>query len=259
MPSAATTMDVGLRTCGACAASAIDQPGTGRGNGSRSGSPASPRAISKAMMRAKTRQEAGTHGISPPWATGRLDGLVKRPLVDQNTSWFVGRRILSPVPVCLNVKTNRRNFPSRHAYRGRKRFLLDKELPTCPRRPLSFPTSRRDSGVTASLERSLQESVAIRRRTHFAEAPAARGDAPLVGAEGQQCHWQVSRPEQSSGRRDLRAALPPDAGCYRPNVRGRGQDASEKQALFYEEDRERFEAAVAALGRLFQNWDGVKT
>ena len=27
----------------------------------------------------------------------------------------------------------------------------------------------------------------------------------------------------------------------------------------YEEDRERFEAAVAALGRLFQNWDGVKT
>jgi hypothetical protein len=27
----------------------------------------------------------------------------------------------------------------------------------------------------------------------------------------------------------------------------------------YEEDRERFGAAVAALGRLFQSWDGVKT
>jgi len=27
----------------------------------------------------------------------------------------------------------------------------------------------------------------------------------------------------------------------------------------YEEDRERFEAAAAALGRLFQSWDGVKT
>ncbi len=26
----------------------------------------------------------------------------------------------------------------------------------------------------------------------------------------------------------------------------------------YDEDRERFEAAVAALGRLFQSWDGVK-
>lgn len=26
----------------------------------------------------------------------------------------------------------------------------------------------------------------------------------------------------------------------------------------YEEDRERFEAAAAALGRLFQTWDGVK-
>ncbi|MGA2702561.1 MAG: hypothetical protein ABSH35_15890 [Isosphaeraceae bacterium] len=26
----------------------------------------------------------------------------------------------------------------------------------------------------------------------------------------------------------------------------------------YEEDRERFEAAAAALGRLFQSWDGVK-
>ncbi len=26
----------------------------------------------------------------------------------------------------------------------------------------------------------------------------------------------------------------------------------------YEEDHERFEAAVAALGRLFQSWDGVK-
>jgi hypothetical protein len=26
----------------------------------------------------------------------------------------------------------------------------------------------------------------------------------------------------------------------------------------YEEDRERFEAAVAALGRLFQTWDGIK-
>ncbi len=27
----------------------------------------------------------------------------------------------------------------------------------------------------------------------------------------------------------------------------------------YEEDRERFEAAAAALGRLFQSWDGLKT
>jgi len=27
----------------------------------------------------------------------------------------------------------------------------------------------------------------------------------------------------------------------------------------YEEDRERFEAGVAALGRLFQSWDDVKT
>ena len=27
----------------------------------------------------------------------------------------------------------------------------------------------------------------------------------------------------------------------------------------YEEDRERFEAAAAALGRLFQSWDGVNT
>ena len=27
----------------------------------------------------------------------------------------------------------------------------------------------------------------------------------------------------------------------------------------YDEDRERFEAAAAALGRLCQNWDGVKT
>jgi hypothetical protein len=27
----------------------------------------------------------------------------------------------------------------------------------------------------------------------------------------------------------------------------------------YEEDRERFETAAAALGRLFQSWDGVKT
>jgi hypothetical protein len=26
----------------------------------------------------------------------------------------------------------------------------------------------------------------------------------------------------------------------------------------YEEDHERFQAAVEALGRLFQNWDGVK-
>jgi len=26
----------------------------------------------------------------------------------------------------------------------------------------------------------------------------------------------------------------------------------------YEEDRERFEVAVAALGRLFESWDGVK-
>ena len=52
-PSGATTMDVGLQIRGARAASSIDQPGAGFGKGSRSGSPASLRAVKKAMMRAK--------------------------------------------------------------------------------------------------------------------------------------------------------------------------------------------------------------
>jgi hypothetical protein len=50
---------------------------------------------------------------------------------------------------------------------------------------------------------------------------------------------------QMQGARDQMA----EAVCRMPLETG----------ALYEEDRERFEAAAAALGRLFQSWDGLKT
>jgi len=117
----------------------------------------------------------------------------------------------------------------------------------------------RESQETASLPATSDScrNPSYPQRTHYAERPqleetlrsweqkisAVTGKLTALGNHpGRETYERLFH--QMQGARDQMA----EAVCRMPLEAG----------ALYEEDHEHFEAAVAALGRLFQSWDGVK-
>ena len=136
--------------------------------------------------------------------------------------------------------------------------LLDKESPTCPRRPLLSPTSRKRPRRSSPAAANPVRNPSYPQRAHLGERPQLEETLRSWEQKLSSVAGKLTALANHPGRATYERLFHQMQGARDQMAEAVRRMPLETGAL-YEEDHERFEAAAAALGRLFQSWDGVKT